>query len=222
MKERYKKSVGALTPDEIAALAEKKVFIAGCGGLGGYSLEMLARLGVLNITVADGDVFTESNLNRQILCTEKNLGAGKAEAARGRIAEINPEVKLTAHQVFIGEDNALELLAGHDLIIDALDNIASRLLLERAAEKLGIPLIHGAIQDWFAQIAVIMPGDRTLEKLYGASVPQPPSVPSFTPALCASLQVSEAVKLLCGRGTLKKGQVMIFELCDKEINTFTV
>ena len=222
MQERYIKSLGALSPEEIASLAEKRVFIAGCGGLGGYNLEMLARLGILNITIADGDVFSESNLNRQILSTEKNLGSDKVEAAVNRIREINSKVKLTAHKAYIGEDNAYKILNGHDLIIDALDNVPSRLLVERAAEKLDIPLVHGAIHGWLAQVAVIMPGDRTLEKLYGSARPQPPSVPSFTPALCASLQVSEAVKLLCGRNNLQKGMILVFDLHNNKIDFFTV
>ena len=214
--------MGALTQEELAALREKRVCIVGCGGLGGYVLEMLARAGVLNITVADGDVFAESNLNRQILCTESNIGALKIESAIKRVRKINSEVAISALAEYVNEDNAMEILSGHDVIIDALDNVDSRLLIERFAETLNIPLIHGAMQDWVAHIAVVMPGDKTLTKLYGAFHPPPPAVPSFTPAFCAAIQVSETIKLLCGKKTLESGKVLIFDLYDNSMNVITV
>ena len=220
--ERYKKSIGAFTAEEITALHEKQVCIAGCGGLGGYILEMLARLGILNITIIDGDVFSESNLNRQLLCTEKNINFLKIDAAIQRIKIVNSEVRLNAHSVYLNNENASDLIKDHDVIIDALDNIHSRLLLEKCAEEQNIPLIHGAMQDWLTQIAVVMPGDRTLERLYGAFTPPPPSVPSFTPAFCASLQVSETVKLLCGKETLARGQILVYDLFDNSVNIIRV
>jgi molybdopterin/thiamine biosynthesis adenylyltransferase len=206
--------------EEMRILGEKRVCVVGCGGLGGYILEKLARIGVLSLTAVDGDVFSTSNLNRQILSTEKNIGEYKTDAAARRIREINSEVIIHTHKLFINEENAEEILRGHDVIIDALDNIPTRLLLERYAQKLKIPLIHGAIQGWLAQIAVIMPGDRVLEQLYGTYKSNTPSTPAFTPAFCASVQVSETIKLLCGRETLKRGCLLMFDLCDNSVNTF--
>ena len=114
------------------------------------------------------------------------------------------------------------MLRGHDLVIDALDNIPTRLLLEKQTETLNIPLIHGAIQGWLAQVAVVKPGDGLLKKIYGAgpsSAPSPNPAPVFTPALCASLQVAEAVKLLCGKETPARGRLLLFDLYDNSINT---
>jgi molybdopterin/thiamine biosynthesis adenylyltransferase len=222
MKERYKRTLGVLTEGEIAGLGEKRVFVAGCGGLGGYILEMIARLGIKNITLADGDVFCETNLNRQILCTENNIGRTKTEAAVLRIREINSEAIVQSFNVFIDEQNAKELLQNHDVIMDALDNIPSRLLLEKYAEKLNIPLIHGAIDGWFSQTAVVMPGDRTLEKLYQSCTSVPPPVPSFTPAFCASLQVSEMVKLLINKETLPRHHILLCDLYDYSMDIFSV
>ena len=219
---RYAKTIGTLTQDEANALHGKRVCVVGCGGLGGYILEMLARIGILNITAIDGDVFSESNLNRQIFCTEKNIGEYKAVCAVQRIKEINSEVKTSAHTVYLNEENAGEILRNHDAIIDALDNVPSRLLLEKQAERLNIPLIHGAVREWFAQIAVVMPGDRILSRLYGASNNTSPSVPPFTPAFCASLQVSETIKLLLGKESPARSRLVIFDLFDNSMNTFTV
>jgi molybdopterin/thiamine biosynthesis adenylyltransferase len=220
--ERYEKSIGTLTASELRLLREKRVCIVGCGGLGGNVLEMLARLGVLHITVVDGDVFSPSNLNRQVLCTEANIGERKAGSAVLRGKAINSEAIIAAHPVFLSEENAEELLHDHDAIIDALDNIPSRLLLETYAEALGIPLVHGAVQGWMAQVAVVMPGDRTLGRLYATAKSVAPSAPSFTPAFCASLQVSETVKLLCGKKTIAKNHVLVFDLLDNTMRTFSV
>ena len=222
--ERYQRTIGVLTQEEMNALHEKSVCIIGCGGLGGYILEMLARLGVLNITVVDGDVFSESNLNRQILCTEENIGEYKTDAAVRRIKKINSEVRIRSHKVFINDENAAWILRDHDVIIDALDNIPSRLLLEKYAETLKIPLIHGAIRGWFAQVAVVMPGDRTLEKLYhsGTRTQSPIPAPPFTPAFCASLQVAQTVRLLCGNETLTGGRLLMADLSENSFNVFTV
>ena len=222
IKERYARTVGTLTQDEVSALHIKRVCIVGCGGLGGYIMEMLARIGIMNITAVDGDVFSESNLNRQLLCTEKNIGEYKAGCAAQRISQINSEVKICAHKVYLDEENAEEILRNHDVLIDALDNVPSRLLLEKHAEMLNIPLVHGAVREWFAQIAVVMPGDRMLSKLYGASANVPLSVPSFTPAFCASLQVSETIKLLCGKESSARSRFLIFDLYDNRMNSFTV
>jgi molybdopterin/thiamine biosynthesis adenylyltransferase len=222
IEERYVKTVGTLTPDEVTLVRTKRVCIIGCGGLGGYILEMLARAGIMHITVVDGDVFSKSNLNRQLLCTEENIGEYKADHAVRRIEKINSEVHIRAHNVYLGEENAEEILRNHDVAIDALDNVPSRLLLEKYAEKLNMPLVHGAIHNWLSQIAVVMPGDRTLTRLYGTSQGQPPAVPPFTPPLCAALQVSQTIKLLCGRETLARGQLLVFDLYDNSVNVFTI
>ena len=110
MEERYIRNLGALTEQECAKLRTKTVFVAGCGGLGGYLIEMLLRLGVGAIRAADGDVFEASNLNRQLLSSTRNLGRSKAEAAQDRAAEVNPDVCFTAIPAFLTEENALELM----------------------------------------------------------------------------------------------------------------
>ena len=223
VEERYTRNIGTLTLDEMNTLQKKRVCIIGCGGLGGHILEMLTRIGILNITVVDGDVFSPSNLNRQVLCTEKNIGEYKAVHAVQRVKQINSAVTISAHTMFLNDDNAEAILHGHDVIVDALDNVPTRLLLEKHAEALNIPLIHGAIHGWMAQIAVIMPGDKILSRLYGTAAKAPtPTNPSFTPAFCASLQVSETVKLLCGKETLAKNQLLMFDLRDNSMFAITV
>ncbi len=201
-------------------LQTARVAVAGCGGLGGYIIEMLARIGVGHLTVVDGDVFEESNLNRQLLSETRLLNTSKAEAAKCRIFAINPDVCVTAHHQWLTSDNIQQFLVNHDVIVDALDSISIRMLLQDAAEKLGTPLIHGAIGGWYGQVTVIFPYDRTLNKLYRQSgltgVEKRLGNPSFTPALVASIQAAETIKLLVGRGELLRNKVLRIDLLDSE------
>ena len=166
MQERYIRNLGPLTEEECLLLRQRRVFLAGCGGLGGYLLEHLLRAGVGAITVCDGDTIVPSNLNRQLLCTQPLLGSLKAEAAAARIRSIHPEITVKAIADFFTQENADDLLTGCDLVMDGLDNPRSRLILETHCESLGVPIVHGAIRGWNAQVAVCPPGSGLLHRLY--------------------------------------------------------
>ena len=216
MEERYIRNLGALTEGECLRLREKKVFVAGCGGLGGHIIDMLLRVGVGAMTVADGDVFEQSNLNRQLLSGMDVLGAPKAEAARARAARVNPEVRFTAYDGYVTEENVSAMVKGCDAAMDALDSISARKLLKAECDRQGIPYIYGAISGWTAQAAVSLPGDGLLDALYPEeTVVAGKSSLSFTPALCAAIQSSLCVKLLCGR-TIESGRLYYFDLLDIE------
>ncbi len=214
MKDRYIRNEKMLSHEENLSLRKRKVAVVGCGGLGGHIIEMLARLGIGHLTVIDGDVFEPSNLNRQLLCKPDNLGSPKAVEAEKRVRLINPDIKVTARKAFINEDNASDLLEGHDVICDALDNVSSRKIVAKAAEDLKIPMVFAAIAGWYAQIGTMMPGSRLLDKIYPEGTNKGAETklgnPSFTPALAASLQVAECLKLLVNKeGTLKNKLLMV-------------
>lgn len=217
MEERYIRNLGALTEAECALLREKTVLVAGCGGLGGYLIEMLLRLGVGEIRAADGDRFEASNLNRQLLSAPSLLGKSKAETAAERAAAVNPDVRFVAVPAFVTEENVDRLIQGCDAVLDALDNIASRLLLAKACAKAQIPMIHGAICGWSAQAAIVMPGDGMMDLIYpeGAALKSKASL-SFTPPFCAALQTALCVRLLTGR-EVEAGKLYIADLLDMEM-----
>lgn len=216
MEQRYIRNLGALTEAECAVLHEKRVLVAGCGGLGGHIVENLLRIGVGEIVAADGDVFEETNLNRQLLSEVPLLGVSKAEAAALRAQRVNPDVKVTAVTEFITAENAGELVRGCDAVIDALDNIPARRLLAGECARQKVPYVFGAIAGWVAQAAVILPGDRLLERLYPKDVTvKDKSVLAFTPAACAAMQCALAVKLLCGR-EIEAGKLHYLDLSDME------
>lgn len=216
MELRHSRNIPALTEAEQALLAGKTVAVIGCGGLGGHIIDQLARIGVGALRVVDGDVFEESNLNRQLLATAETLGTSKAEAAAARVKAIDPAVQVTAHPVFLTRDNARELLTGCDAVLDALDSIETRRILSEACAELGIPMVYGAISGWVAQAGVSMPGDGLIERLFPPDVElRDKSVLSFTPALCAAMQSALCVKLLAGR-PVQTGTVFYFDLLNQE------
>ena len=219
MEERYIRNLGALTEEECAVLRGKTVFVAGCGGLGGYLIEMLLRLGVGEIRAADGDVFEASNLNRQLLSSPSTLGSGKAAAAAARAREINPEVRFAAVSDFVTEENAAELVKGCDAVLDALDNITARRLLATACAEAGVPLIHGAICGWTAQAAVVMPGDDLIGRIYpdGSRLSSKASL-SFTPPFCAAMQTALCTRILTGR-PVETGRLYMADLLDMELES---
>ncbi|MFA5635207.1 MAG: HesA/MoeB/ThiF family protein [Anaerovoracaceae bacterium] len=224
MSRRYERNMKTLSPEENAKLRQFRVFVAGCGGLGGYVIEELGRLGIGYITAVDGDVFEESNLNRQLLCTMDSLGRGKADSARERMLEVNPDVTVTSIYTMINEDNCPELIRGHDLVIDALDNTGARIILEKGCEREGIPMVHGAIAGWYGQVSAVLPGDRTIQKLYPSDgekgIETELGNPAFTPGVVASIEVAEGLKILLGRGNVLQNKLLTINLLDHEYECF--
>ena len=219
MNPRYERNVPALSEEECNILLGKRVLVVGCGGLGGHLIDMLARIGVGMLRVVDGDVFEPSNLNRQLLSEVPLLGVSKAKAAAAKVSRINPEISVEAVDSFLTEKNVKRLLLFCDVVLDGLDNIESRRILAKECERAGIPYIYGAVNGWVAQAAISMPGDHLVEKLYPeGSVLKNKSVLSFTPALCASMQVSLCVKLLTGR-QVETGKLYYFDLLNQEYET---
>ena len=215
---------GIFSDMDQAVLKQKKVAVIGCGGLGGYVIEMLARLGVGHLVLCDGDSFDETNLNRQLLSTEANIGASKALETAKRVEQINSSVVVKVYDEKLTNQNGRKIIYGCDLVIDALDSPRDKLLLESLCEEFDIILVHGAISGWFGQVAVVFPGDQILCRFYEEQDDgeEPYGNPSFTPALVASLQVSEATKLLLNTGDHMSGYMKLIDLYYNETEIIEV
>jgi molybdopterin/thiamine biosynthesis adenylyltransferase len=222
--DRYFRNIGAISTEEQEKLKQCSVCIVGLGGLGGYVLELFARLGIGSITGIDFDCFDITNLNRQLLSNESTIGCEKAVAAAERVKLINDEVKFTSIRERLTAGNACELLAGYNIVIDALDGIEARLIVGSACADLNIPLVHGAVNGWCGQAAVIYPGDETLERLYSLTTAQkrPPSVLPFTPAALAAFQVSLAVRVLLDREKPEPGTLTLLDLLTCSVNEIKI
>ncbi|QRN86666.1 HesA/MoeB/ThiF family protein [Clostridia bacterium] len=221
---RYERNRSSISEKENQLLSEKRVCIVGAGGLGGYVMEMLARIGVGHISIVDGDVFDETNLNRQILSDEKVLGRKKVEVALERMERVNSQIQIIGIGEFLTKENANNLLAGHDVIIDALDDIDTRFIVQDEAEKLAIPMVHGAIAGWYGQVATIMPGDRTLNMIYRHNENKGAETKlgnlSFPPAMVASIEVAEAIKILLDKGEILRHQILFIDLLNQDYHRF--
>ena len=216
MDARYQRNLPALTETECCILREKQVLVVGCGGLGGHIIDGLARIGIGKLRVVDGDVFEPTNLNRQLLSSVPLLGVNKAKAAADHVARVNPDVAVEAAEAFMTEENVRSLVAGCDIVLDALDNIPGRRLLAEACSEAGIPYVYGAIQGWVAQAAISVPGDRLIERLFPEEIEvRDKSVLSFTPALCAAMQSALCVKFLTGK-PVETGTIYYADLLNQE------
>lgn len=218
--DRYQRNMNTLSPEENDRLSGWTACVVGCGGLGGHIIEMLARLGIGRIVAVDGDVFDETNLNRQILSHEGNLGTPKALAAMDRMALVNHETLVVPVTERFTPENGEEILRGCHIAFDALDNTASRRVLESACEAAGIPLVHGAIGGWYGQVAVVYPGDRLLDCILPPDgergIEAELGNPAFTPAMVAAVQVAEGIKVLLDRPGVLRRKLLAIDLLNQE------
>ena len=215
MEKRYSRNISTLSEEENNKLKDFNVCILGCGGIGGYVIEMLSRIGIEHLTLVDMDVFDESNLNRQIISSEDNIGTFKVESARNRVKSINSNTKVRVFNGEFCEENAYEILKEHDIIVDCLDSIENRILLQKISKELNIPFVHGAIGGWYGQVSSVFPGDDTLNKIYknnNVGIEKKLGNPSFTPATIASIQVSEVIKILLKKGEILRNKLLRIDL----------
>jgi len=220
-------------------LKNSKVLVIGAGGLGSPALLYLAAAGVGTIGIAEFDEVDESNLQRQIIHGQSDIGRPKAESARDAIREANPYVEVVLHNERLDNDNVLGVFEGYDLIVDGTDNFATRYMVNDAAYFLGIPYVWGSIYRFDGQASVFWPtatkadGSSADAPCYRCLYPEPPP-PGMVPScaeggvlgvLCASvgaIQVTEAIKLLTGTGDPLVGKLMIYDALEMEYRKLSV
>jgi molybdopterin/thiamine biosynthesis adenylyltransferase len=217
---RYARNFNTYDRTDQITLLNSHVAVIGLGGLGGAVSLALARVGVGQLTLVDGDRFAGHNLNRQALCTETDLDKPKAAVAARRIAGINGACWVQAHDTFLDENNATTLLQDAQVVIDCLDNIPSRFTLEAAAKQMGIPLVSAAVGGEAGHLMVVYPEDRGLELIYGLSAERSAVKGAETVLGClphivtlmANLEVNEALNILRGRDTNLRGRMLLVDL----------
>jgi len=226
LKHRYDRNKSLISQEDQDLLASKTIAVIGAGGLGGHLAELIARLGIGKLIIIDGDVFEESNLNRQRFSNENNLGKPKALEAKRELEKINSQVDIIAVHDTVSKKNGKDLLEGADLVLDGVDNARTRLLLEDLCNQLQIPLVHGAIGGWYGQVSVVMPGDWTLSTIYSdpdmEGVEKELGNPSFTPALIASYQVAEALKVVLGIGEILRKKILFIDTLTNNTNVIEI
>lgn len=209
-----------ITKIEQENLKSKKVAVLGLGGLGGYSVELMVRLGIENLIICDYDIFDITNLNRQILSTQQCIGKSKVIETKKRILSISPDANIDLYDKKITEKNIKGIIESADIVIDGLDDNETRLIVLRACRELELPYIYGSIAGWYAYVSTVFPKDSLVESFLKKSKSKGIEVvlgnPSFTPALAASIQASEALKTLLEKGNSLREEILYIDLLKNE------
>ena len=205
-------------------LKKAKVVVAGGGGLGSPSSIYLAAAGVGTIRIVDHDKVELSNLNRQLLHWDKDVGKSKVDSAIDKLRQLNQEVNIEAIEETITEANASQLVADFDLIADAMDNLPTRYLLNKTAIDKGIPFFHGAISGFEGRAMTIIPGKTAcLMCIYrGAVTTGKFPVVGVTPAVIGCIQATEVIKYIVGIGELLTNRLLIFDGLNLKFSEFLV
>jgi len=220
--ERYSRNMQTLSIQDQLLFLNSTVCIVGLGGLGGVVASNLARLGIGSLILVDGDSFEESNLNRQVFCNENLIGNPKAEAAETQIKNINSSIKIQTWPAYLDEKNAGKIIHKADLVVDCLDNIETRFILETAAKQNKIPFISAAIGGENGHITTIFPKDKGLELIYGPrqflsekkGAETRLGVLPHAVTLIACLECAEVKKILLKKQPLLRNKIMLVDLAN--------
>ncbi len=199
----FSRNQGSLTKKQQDMLRQKKVAVVGCGGLGGYVIEQLVRLGLGTVHCFDPDSFSASNCNRQLGALITTLGQNKAQVLAERAATVHPFSTVIPFLSDFREAQDPQAFVV-DVVVDCLDDIGARHDLAALCARRRLTLVHGAVNGWSGQVGVVPPGGTLFQKLYpdsvkeGCEVKSSPSVLSCTVACIAGMQVAEVIKLLLG------------------------
>ncbi len=210
-------------------LKGSRVFCVGAGGLGSPALLYLAAAGIGHLTIIDDDTIERSNLQRQILHADDDIGISKAESAMLRLRELNPSVSVEVIVDRLTSSNAMHLMRGHDIVLDGTDNIPTRYLVNDVCELLGIPWVYGSIYRFEGQVSVFNLDDGPTYRDLFPVPPPPEAVPScedggvlgVLPGVIGSIQATEVIKVLIGIGESLRGKLLVYDALEMSMRILT-
>lgn len=202
--------------EEQEILRTTPIVIIGCGGLGGTIIEQFVRAGFEELTIVDQDVFDETNLNRQVRSNLGTVGKSKVKITKSAMEQINPNINITDYDLTIDEKNISKILKGNKILVDAVDNVYTRVLISREAKQQGMVFVHSAVEKTMGQLSVFEPNSVSYEELfrlksvdkaldddvknYLLSISaKKPQVLGVTPSIFGSLQVNETIKYVLNK-----------------------
>ena len=226
------RQLSLVTKEEQEKFKNAKIAVIGCGGIGGQTIEMLARMGVGELVLVDEDSFDVSNLNRQTFATSDDIGQSKSDVAARKVKSINPNVKVTNFNERVDAANIEKIIDESNIVVDALDNIITRVITTRLAKEKSIPFIHGAIHGTLGQVTVFLSNTISYEEMFnlpsaGKDLSEKviedlnkltsgvPPVIGPTPNLVGCLEAMEAFKIVTGIGKVTVApKILTFDLLD--------
>ena len=225
-RERYDRQImiGEIGEEGQEKLKRSRVFIAGAGGLGSPIAIYLTAAGVGTIRMVDHDQVALSNLNRQVLHWEEDVGRKKVDSARTKLRNLNRAVEIEAIAETITEVNVSKLVSGCHVIVDAMDNLPTRYVLNRCAVENSLPFFHGAVNGFEGRVMTVIPGKTAcLRCMYRGPVPQEKfPVIGVAPAIIGTIQATEVIKYLLGIGKLLTNRLLIYDGLKVTFSEFTI
>ena len=221
---RYDRQIKIFGEEGQEKLKRAKVFIAGAGGLGSPVSIYLTVAGIGKIRMVDHDIVELSNLNRQILHWDNDIGKKKTESAEEKLKKMNPDVEVEVISKTIDAGNIDELVGDFDMIVDAMDNFPTRYLLNKTALAKNIPFFHGAVEGFYGQATTIIPGKTTCLRCIFPEAPPPTTFPvvGVTPGIIGCIQATEVIKYILGMGTSLGSRLLMWDGLNAEMDELTV
>ncbi|MFC7059319.1 SAMP-activating enzyme E1 [Halovenus salina] len=216
-------------PEGQAALLDASVLVVGAGGLGSPVLQYLAAAGVGHLTVVDDDTVELSNLQRQVIHGTDDVGRPKVDSAAEFVADLNPDIDVTRRETRVTSENVTDLIAGHDVVVDASDNFPTRFLLNDACVLADVPLSHGAVYQFEGQVTTFGGGQPCYRCIFPEAPPEgavpdcaTAGVLGILPGTVGAMQATEVVKLLLGEGESLEGRLLVYDAESLETETVPV
>jgi len=224
--DRYSRHIimDEIGPEGQATLLASRVLVVGAGGLGAPVLQYLAAAGVGTLGIVDDDVVERSNLQRQVIHADGNVGTPKVDSAEAFITDLNPDITVETYETRLSKANAEDIIEGYDLVVDASDNFPTRFLVNDVCRLAGIPVSHGAVYKFEGQVTSLVPNGPCYRCLF-PEAPEPGTVPDCAttgvlgvlPGTVGCLQATEAVKLLLKMGEPLVGELLCYDAMDLSV-----
>ena len=223
--ERYDRQIPVIGIDGQRKLAQSSVLIVGVGGLGSPVSLYLAAMGIGKLVLVDKEEVELSNLNRQILYSTRDIGKKKVDVAKHKLQELNPHVEIEVYEQSLDEDLARDLVKRVDVVVDALDNWETRMILNKVCVEYRKPLVHAGVEGFYGQVMPVVPGKGPcLACLFARASPSRTRIPvmGVTPGVLGAIEAAEVVKLLLSMGKPLVGRMLIVDLLSMEFRTIEV
>lgn len=214
----FEKNMDFFTLPQAERIRRTKVAVIGAGALGQMAAHQLVRSGFEKLILIDKDILEYSNFNRQLYAVNSTVNQSKVAVLKAGLLDIHPQIDVRTCETFLNECNGKELLSEADIVVDCVDDIETKVYLEKLIAELNVPLVHGAVEGWYGQVTTIFPGDRVLERLYMHRKKQEAAALMLTVSAVTALQVGEVIKLATGSGELLHHRVMFVDMMNSDFS----
>ena len=214
----FEKNMDFFTLHQAAQIKRVTVAVIGAGALGQMAAHQLVRTGFEKLILIDKDVLEYSNFNRQMYAVNSTVNQSKVAVLKAQVLDIDPKIDIKIHETFLDQSTGKHLVSDADIVVDCVDDIETKIYLEKLSAELNIPLVHGAVEGWYGQVTTVLPGDSVLERLYIHRKKQEVTALMITVSAVTALQVGEVIKIVTGTGELLHQRVMFIDMMSGDFS----